>query len=93
MQTEQTTTSYGRRMIMPCLFNGVDEDLPVAGWRHHYIYGKADVPDDVVRAILTALEDERILDNAQSFSYSALRPNLVRGVRLHRATEERFARR
>jgi hypothetical protein len=74
------------------LFNGVDEDLPVAGWRHHYIYGKADVPDDVVRAVLTALEDERILDNAQSFSYSALRPNLVRGVRLHRVTEERFAR-
>jgi len=24
MQTEQTTTSYGRRMIVPCLFNGVD---------------------------------------------------------------------
>ena len=82
------------KMTLPArLFNGVDEDIPVAGWRHHYIYGKADVPDDVVHAVLTALEDERILDNAQGFSYSALRPNLIGGVRLHRATEERFARR
>ena len=62
----------GTKMTLPArLFNGVDEDMPVVGWRHHYIYGKADVPDELVRAVLQALEDERILDNAHGFSYRA----------------------
>jgi len=78
----------GTKMTLPArLFPGVDEDLVVAGWRHHYIYGKADVPDEIAGAVLRALADERLLDNAGGVSYSAFRPQLVRGVKLHRVTE------
>jgi len=81
----------GTKMTLPArLFPGADEDLPAVGWRHHYIYGQADVPDDLVRAVLKALEDERILDNAHGFSYSAFRPHLVANLKLHRATEEYY---
>ena len=65
----------GTKMTLPArLFRGADEDLPVIGWRHHYIYGTAGVPDELARAVLTALEDERILDNAMGISYSRFRP-------------------
>jgi len=85
---------YGTKITLPArLFNGVDNDMPAVGWRHHYIYGKADVPDDLVRAVLKALEDETILDNEHGFSYSGFRPQLVRGLKLHRATEEYFKER
>jgi hypothetical protein len=81
----------GTKMTLPeRLFPGADEDLPVVGWRHHYIYGKADVPDGVVHSVLKALEDERILENAHGFSYSALRPQLEKGLKLHRAAEDYF---
>jgi TRAP-type uncharacterized transport system substrate-binding protein len=81
----------GTKITLPArLFNGVDQDMPVVGWRHHYIYGTADVPDELVRAVLKALEDERILDNAHGFSYSAIRPQLVANMKLHRATEEYY---
>lgn len=81
------------KMTLPArTFNGVDEDLPVAGWRYHYIYGTADVPDDLARAVLHALEDERILDNAHGFSFSGFRPRLPPGVKLHRAAEEYYRR-
>jgi hypothetical protein len=69
------------------LFAGVDENLPVVGWRHQYVYGPADVPDDLAIAVLRALEDERILDNAHGFSYAALRPKLVGALELHRAAD------
>src|SRR5208282_6582992 len=47
----------GTKITLPArLFNGVDQDMPVVGWRHHYIYGAADVPDELVRAVLKALE-------------------------------------
>ena len=78
----------GTKITLPArLFAGADEDLPVAGWRHHYIYGKTDVPDDLVHAVLRSLEDERILDNANGISYSGLRPQLLAGVKLHPATD------
>lgn len=81
----------GTKITLPArLFNGVDADMPVVGWRHHYIYGAADVPDKLVRAVLKALEDERFLDNAHGFSYSAVRPQLVANMKLHRATEEYY---
>jgi len=84
----------GTKLTLPArLFPGADEDLPVVGWRHHYIYGKADVPDDLVRAVLTALEDERILDNGHGFSYSALRPHLVADLKLHPASEDYYHQR
>jgi len=84
----------GTKITLPArLFNGVDQDMPVVGWRHHYIYGRADVSDDLVRAVLTAFEDERILDNAHGFSYSATRPQLVKGLQFHRATEEYYRER
>ncbi len=83
----------GTKMTLPArLFRGADEDLPAIGWRHHYIYGTADVPDDLARAVLTALEDERILDNAMGISYSGLRPILPESVKLHRITEDYFKR-
>jgi len=84
----------GTKMTLPArLFNGVDDDMPVVGWRHHYIYGGADVPDDLARAVLKALEDERFLDNAHGFSYSGFRPELVKGIKLHRVTEEYYRER
>ncbi|MBV8151998.1 MAG: hypothetical protein JOY59_10610 [Candidatus Eremiobacteraeota bacterium] len=84
----------GTKMNLPArLFQGVDDDLPAVGWRHHYIYGKPDVPDELVRAVLHALEDERILENGHGFSYSALPPQLEPGLKLHRATEAYFAAR
>jgi TRAP-type uncharacterized transport system substrate-binding protein len=82
------------KMTLPArLFNGVDEDMPVAGWRHHYIYGGADVPDDLALSVLKALEDERILDNAHGFSYSGFRPELVKGLKLHRASVDYYKKR
>jgi TRAP-type uncharacterized transport system substrate-binding protein len=84
----------GTKMMLPArLFPGADEDMPAVGWRHHYIYGKADVPDDLVVAVLKALEDERILDNAHGFSYSALRPHLVADLKLHPAAEAYYKQR
>jgi len=84
----------GTKITLPArLFPGADEDLPVVGWRHHYIYGTVDVPDDLARAVLKALEDESILDNAHGFSYSGFRPQLVKDVKLHRVTEEYFKKR
>ena len=81
----------GTKITLPArLFNGVDADMPVTGWRHHYIYGAADVPDELVRAVLKSFEDERFLDNAHGFSYSAVRPQLVANMKLHRATEEYY---
>jgi hypothetical protein len=78
-------------MTLPArTFNGVDEDLAVAGYRYHYIYGTAGVPDDLARTVLHALEDERILDNACGFSFSGIRPQLPSGVRLHRVAEEYY---
>jgi uncharacterized protein len=78
----------GTNITLPArLFNGVDEDITVVGWRHHYIYGGADVPDELVNAILKALETEEILDNAHGFSYSSFRPKLVSNLKFHRATE------
>ena len=59
----------------------------------NYIYAKADVPDDLVRAVLVALEDERILDNAHGFSYSGFRPQLVANLKLHRAADEYYKQR
>lgn len=84
----------GTKITLPArLFKGADEDMPAVGWRHHYIYGGADVPDDLVVAILTALEDERILDNAHGFSYSGFRPQLVADLKLHRAAEDYYKKR
>jgi TRAP-type uncharacterized transport system substrate-binding protein len=84
----------GTKLTLPArLFPGVDEDMPAVGWRHHYIYGTEAVPDDLARAVLKALEDESILDNAHGFSYSGFRPELPPGVKLHRATEEYFQQR
>jgi hypothetical protein len=81
----------GTKLTLPArLFPGVEEDLPVVGWRHHYLYAKKDVPDDLVTAILKALEDERILDNAHGFSYSAIRPQLVSDLKLHPVTDAYF---
>jgi TRAP-type uncharacterized transport system substrate-binding protein len=78
----------GTKMTLPArLFPGAQEDMPAVGWGRHYIYGKAGVPDDLVVVVLKALEDERILDNAHGFSYSALRPNLVAKLKLHPAGE------
>jgi hypothetical protein len=74
------------------VFPGVDEDLTVAGYRHHYIYGTAGVPDDLARAVLQALEDERILDNPQGFSFSGIRPIMPPGIKLHRVAEEYYSR-
>ena len=35
----------GTKMTLPArLFRGADEDLPVIGWRHHYIYGTRTYP-------------------------------------------------
>lgn len=74
----------GTKLTLPArLFPGADEDLPVVGWRHHYLYAKKDVADDLVKAVLKALEDERILDNAHGISSSALRPHLVSDLKLH----------
>lgn len=82
------------KMTLPAnIFPGADEDMPVAGWRHHYIYGKADVPDAIVAAVLASLEDERELDNAGAISFSGFRPILVPGVQLHRAAEAYYAKR
>ncbi len=75
------------------LFPGVDEDITVAGWRQHYIYGLPSVPDDVVRVVLSALEDERILDNTFGFSFSGLRPALPASLKLHPATEAYYRER
>jgi hypothetical protein len=72
------------------VFPGVDEDLCVVGYRHHYIYGTAAVPDDLARAVLKALEDERILDNPQGFSFSGIRPIMPNGIKLHRVAEEYY---
>jgi TRAP-type uncharacterized transport system substrate-binding protein len=84
----------GTKMTLPAnIFRGADEDLPVAGWRHHYIYGKADVPDEIVTAVLTSLENECMLDNAGAISFSGFRPVLVPGVQLHRAAETYYATR
>lgn len=84
----------GQMLVLPArLFPGADEDLPVVGWRHHYIYGPAGVPDDLVLAVLHALEDERILENAHGFSYSALRPHLVSDLELHPATDAYYRKR
>lgn len=84
----------GTKMTLPArLFTGVDEDMPAIGWRHHYIYGKPDVPDELVRAVLRALEDERILENAHGFSYSALRPQLEKRLELHRAADAYYRER
>jgi TRAP-type uncharacterized transport system substrate-binding protein len=84
----------GTKITLPArLFPGVDEDMPAVGWRHHYIYGGTDVPDDLAEAVLKALEDERILDNGHGFSYSGFRPQLVAGVKLHRASEAYYNKR
>jgi uncharacterized protein len=84
----------GTKITLPArLFPGVDEDMPAVGWRHHYIYGAASVPDDLAVAVLKALEDERILDNAHGFSYSAVRPKLVAGLKLHPASEAYYKKR
>lgn len=72
------------------VFPGVDEDLTVVGYRHHYIYGTDGVPDDVARAVLEALEDERILDNPQGFSFSGIRPIMPKGIKLHRVAEDYY---
>jgi TRAP-type uncharacterized transport system substrate-binding protein len=87
-------TEWGAtKMTLPArTFNGVDEDLAVAGWRYHYVYGTEGVPDDLARAVLHALEDERILDNAAGFSFSGFRPHLPPGVKLHRVAEEYYRR-
>jgi TRAP-type uncharacterized transport system substrate-binding protein len=83
----------GSKMTLPAnIFPGADEDMPVAGWRHHYIYGKTDVPDEIVTAVLTSLEDERMLDNAGAISFSPFRPELVPGVKLHPAAEAYYAK-
>jgi uncharacterized protein len=74
------------------VFPGADEDLTVVGYRHHYIYGTADVADDLARAVLAALEDERILDNPQGFSFSGIRPIMPAGIKLHRVAEAYYAR-
>jgi uncharacterized membrane protein len=71
----------------------VDEDIAVAGWHQHYIYGLSGVPDEVVRAVLAALEDERILDNTFGFSFSGFRPELPKSLRLHPATEAYYSTR
>jgi hypothetical protein len=84
----------GTMMTLPArLFPGADDDLPVIGWRHHYIYGTAAVPDDLARAVLTALEDERILDNAAGISFSGLAPVLPKSVKLHDVTENYYKQR
>ena len=45
----------GTNITLPArLFNGVDQDMVAVGWRHHYIYGGADVPDELVTAVLKA---------------------------------------
>jgi TRAP-type uncharacterized transport system substrate-binding protein len=75
------------------LFPGVDEDIVVAGWRQHYIYGLPGVPDDVVRIVLSALEDERILDNTFGFSFSGFRPRLPASLKLHPATAAYYSAR
>jgi hypothetical protein len=91
---EINATWGGTKITLPArLFPGVDADMPAVGWRHHYIYGGADVPDDLAEAILKALEDERILDNGHGFSYSGFRPNLVANVKLHRASEAYYKKR
>ena len=75
------------------LLTGVDEDIAVAGWHQHYIYGLRGVPHDVVRAVLAALEDERILDNTFGFSFSGFRPQLPASLTLHAATDAYYAAR
>jgi hypothetical protein len=74
------------------LLPGVDEDIAVCGWRQHYIYGLPSVPDDVVRVVLSALEDERILDNTFGFSFSGFCPELPKSLKLHPATEAYYSR-
>jgi uncharacterized protein len=84
----------GTKITLPArLFPGAEEDIPVVGWRHHYLYAKKDVPDDLVLAVLKALEDERILDNAHGFSYSAIRPHLVSDLKLHPVADEYYRKR
>lgn len=78
----------GTKLTLPArLFPGLDDDMPAAGWRHHYVYGKPDVPDELVHALLTSLEDESILDNGGAISFSGFRPRLVGNVQLHRAAD------
>ncbi|MQY29450.1 TAXI family TRAP transporter solute-binding subunit [Nocardia aurantia] len=69
------------------LFLGVDSDKPTLGWRHQYIYGRADTDPELVRAILRALNRPEFLDNAMGISYTAVRPGLVSDLRLHPAAE------
>jgi TRAP-type uncharacterized transport system substrate-binding protein len=84
----------GTKITLPArLFPGAEEDIPVVGWRHHYLYAKSDIADDLVLAVLKAIEDERILDNAHGFSYSAIRPHLVADLKLHPVTDEYYRRR
>jgi uncharacterized protein len=84
----------GTNITLPArLFNGVDHDMVAVGWRHHYIYGGADVPDDLVTAVLKAFEDETILDNAHGFSFSGFMPKLVSNLKLHRAAEDYYKKR
>jgi hypothetical protein len=85
----------GVKLTLPArLFPGAEEDHSVCGWRHEYVYGTSETPDDLVHKILLALEDESILDNAHGFSYSAFRaPTLPAGVTLHPVAEEYFASR
>ena len=84
----------GTTITLPArLFPGAEEDIPVVGWRHHYLYAKKDIPDELVLAVLKALEDERILDNAHGFSYSAVRPHLVSNLKLHPVTDEYYRKR
>jgi uncharacterized protein len=85
----------GVKLTLPeGLFPGSERDLPAAGWRHEYVYGTVDTPDELVDVILRSLEDERILDNAHGFSHAAFHPPaLPGGLRLHQAAERYYARR
>lgn len=78
----------GTTILLPArAFPGVDEDIPVIGWRHQYIYGSPDTPDELVTTILHALEDERVADNAHGITFTALRPLLGTTLQLHCAAD------
>jgi hypothetical protein len=84
----------GLKMTLPAgLFPGADDDMPVLGWHHLYVYGPLDTDPDLVRAILRGLDQvgDSLLDNAHALSYSRSPVQLEPGVRFHPAAEEFYA--
>jgi hypothetical protein len=82
----------GSELTLPAgLHRGIDEDMPVMGWRYDYVYGTSETPDALVRAVLGALEDESFLENAVGYSYCGCRPrSLPPSLRYHPTSEAQF---